>query len=409
MLSDERPDGSAHDRRNRRRAVKPGEAGGPGIEQADGVWRIRSLPTARKVLRARHQTTQAGFTAEHIPKGFLKHHPILISDGPLHDEQRSKVGRFFAPKVVEQRHLPGIEATADRLLEEAGTRFALDDLALWFSVEVTSRIVGLTQSPVKAMGRRLEAFFRQPPADLTKPDLGRTRVEWMKAAGLALGPLIRFHLADVRPAIRARRREPQDDVISHLIAEGYTDADILVECLTYGTAGMVTTREFITMATWHLLDNPPLRARYLEAGRTERHAILNEIIRLEPVVGHLYRRAQAPIEIDGGHTIAEGDLIDVCVRDTNTDTHVVGDEPLDLRPGRELPPGVDPSGLTFGDGAHRCPGQPLAITETDVLLTRLLAMEPELAQRPELGWDDLIEGYRLRGLHLTVPRSRRTA
>ncbi len=397
---------------NLRRAVKPGERDKPDIEHADGVWRIRSLATARTVLRARHQTTQAGFTAEHIPKGFLKHHPILISDGPLHDEQRSKVGRFFAPKVVDQRHLPGIEATADRLLAEAGEEFALDELALWFSVEVTSRIVGLTESPVKAMGRRLEAFFRQPPADLTKPDLGRTRIQWMQAAGRALGPLIRFHLADVRPAIRARRRAPQADVVSHLIAEGYTNADILVECLTYGTAGMVTTREFITMATWHLLENPPLAARYREAGRVERHAILNEIIRLEPVVGHLYRRAQAPIQLEGGLTIAEGDLIDVCVRDTNADTSVVGEAPLGLDPDRKLPPGVDPSGLAFGDGAHRCPGQPLAITETDVLLTRLLAMNPDIVREPELGWDDLIEGYRLRGLRLrttTTPATRRTS
>lgn len=393
-----------------RRAHNPRDTDGAAVSHEGGLWRIRSMRAAREVLRARHLTTQAGFTAEHIPKGFLRHHPILISDGPLHDEQRTKVGRFFAPKVVREQHVPHIEATADRLLQEAAARdsFALDELALWFSVEVTSRIVGLTHSPVPAMSRRLEAFFRQPPLDMGRPGLGRTPLQWMQAAGRALSPLLRFHLRDVLPAVRARRREPRGDIISHLLAEGYTAADVLVECVTYGTAGMVTTREFITMAAWHLLGDEALRQRYLVAGETERHAILNEIIRLEPVVGHLYRRVREGFTVSDGTHRAElepGDLVDVCVRHTNTDPAVTGEAPHQLRPGRDLPRGVDPSVLTFGDGAHRCPGQPLAITETDVLLTRLLRMSPELLQEPELGWDDLIEGYRLRGLRLrTSPK-----
>ena len=49
-------------------------------------------------------------------------------------------------------------------------------------------------------------------------------------------------------AVRSRRRNPRRDIISHLLEQGYNQADILVECVTYGTAGMVTTREFITMA-----------------------------------------------------------------------------------------------------------------------------------------------------------------
>ncbi len=110
---------------------------------------------ARQVLRARDLTTQAGFTAEAIPKGYLKHHPILISDGPLHDEQRSKVGRFFAPAVVAERYTAHMESCADALLDEAaaGGTFALDELALHYSVEVTADVVGLTNSPCGAWPR----------------------------------------------------------------------------------------------------------------------------------------------------------------------------------------------------------------------------------------------------------------
>lgn len=385
-----------------RRAVHP-EAGGPRIEQAEGIWRIRSMEAARQVLRARHATTQAGFTAEAIPKGRLKHHPILVSDGPLHDEQRSKVARFFAPSVVTRNYLEPMERCADRLLAAATTPVILDQLALHYSVEVTAGIVGLTESPVPAMSKRLVSFFRQPSFDLTKPGLGRSNRQWAQAALNALVPIGRFYWRDVRPAIRRRRAAPANDIISHLIAEGYTTTDILIECVTFGTAGMVTTREFITMAVWHLLDNPRLLARYQAASTDERHLILNEIIRLEPVVGHLYRRIQKPIRVgDGAATfeLVPGDLVDICVRDTNTDEHTVGEGPHRLCPGRTLPPQVDESGLSFGDGAHRCPGQPLAIQQTDVLLTRLLAREPRIIGRPTVSWDRLIEGYQLRGLTL---------
>jgi cytochrome P450 len=64
---------------------------------------------------------------------------------------------------------------------------------------------------------------------------------------------------------------------------------------------------------------------------------------------------------------------------------------------------VDAAALTFGDGAHRCPGQPLALLEADALLTRLLALNPRIVSEPELGWDDLIAGYTLRGFRLALP------
>ena len=194
-------------------------------------------------------------------------------------------------------------------------------------------------------------------------------------------------------------------MISHLIAEGYTDADILVECVTYGTAGMVTTREFIAMALWHLLTDADLRAAYRDGDAEARIAVLEELIRLEPVVGHLYRRIQEPLAVTDGERrwqLEPGDLVDVRVRQTNVDPAAIGPDPASLCPARPLARGVHAAGLSFGDGAHRCPGQALALRETEVLLTRLLPLDPTILSEPRIEWDDLVAGYCLRDFRVRL-------
>lgn len=391
-----------------RKALKPGEStGGPPMNRRHTLWHIRSLAPAKQVLLARDATIQAGFTAEYIPRKVFRHHPILISDGPQHDEQRREVARFFAPKVVSARYSQLMQTVVDRIIAKAEkTRMiSVDQVALYYTVEVTASIVGLTESKVPALARRLEKFFRQPPLDRSKPRQGRTNRQWMQAAYKALGPLVGFYFLDVLPAVRSRKKQPRKDVISHLLERGYNLADILVECVTYGTAGMITTREFISMACWHLMENPQLRQRYLQAEEKQRLEILAEIIRLEPPVGHLYRRVTQDIDIaeDGiTHQLRAGSLVDLDIRQTNTDERFFGQQPGQLCPERDREPGAQDVGLSFGFGAHACPGQPLALRETDALLYKLLSKNVSLIASPSIDWDDLIEGYKIRGLQLQL-------
>ena len=71
-------------------------------------------------------------------------------------------------------------------------------------------------------------------------------------------------------------------------------------------------------------------------------------------------------------------------------------------PGRDLPKGVGAVGMTSGDGAHACPGQHLALMEAGALILEILRRRPEIIAEPVLSWDDLIEGYKLRGLMLRL-------
>jgi hypothetical protein len=58
--------------------------------------------------------------------------------------------------------------------------------------------------------------------------------------------------------------------------------------------------------------------------------------------------------------------------------------------------------LSFGDGAHRCPGAFIAIAESDAFLVRLLRLPLRVIGSPRIGWNDLIEGYEVRGLTVEV-------
>ncbi len=320
--------------------------------------------------------------------------PVLFQEGKTHHEQRTKTARFFTPKVTDENYRAFMNAYADDLIAELSARGRADvsELSMRLAVQVAARVVGLTDSRAPGMAGRIDAFFQQRQ---TRSRAGRLLQEVLGQWRTA-----KFFFLDVQSAVRVRRRNPREDLITHLIEEGYSGSEILTECVTFAAAGMVTTREFIGAAAWHLLEHPELKTRYLNAEQAERYALLHELLRLEPVVGHILRRAQQDIEVESGAqhvTIPAGDLIDVHVYGVNADETAVGGAPFTLCPERERAAGVQPYAMSFGDGHHRCPGTFIAVQETDIFLTRLLKLEGLTLERaPELSWNDVVRGYELR-------------
>ncbi|MFE7930505.1 cytochrome P450 [Streptomyces sp. NPDC057456] len=385
----------------------PGRPGCPVHRGADGTWEVRGYEAAREVLRAT-DTVQAGLgveTVEKLPARVRR--PVLYQDGPGHREQRRQTARFFTPRHVDEHYRELMTRVAEEqtaVLRAAGTA-QLSDLSFTMAIEVVRDILGLTHSR-PGLKSRLERFF---PEEFGQPGFTSPRgLYWLLRQN---ANWLRIHLADVRPAIRAHRKREgeRDDLISHLLAEGCSGAEILGECLTYAAAGMVTTREFICVAAWHLFDDPELLGRYRAAEEPERLELLREILRLEPVVGRLSRRATAPMRV-GEASIGPGELLTVFVDEANADPDAVGRDPDLLRPGRSWNPGPGPgpAGLAFGDGAHRCPGAAVAVLEADVLLSRLFALDGlRMSGRPRVSFKDEIGGYEIRELTVTVPRSAR--
>lgn len=388
----------------------------PGVECVDGVWQLRSYAAVRGVLRDGESVRQGASTDN--PLVTRVRPAVIFQDGEAHREQRAAIARFFAPKTVDRSYQVFIDELTARLLGRLRRDEGADisALSMELSVEVAARVVGLTDSRRRGMDRRIEALLAGGNVFADAGRGVRARVGRLLGAGRGLAHMADFLLTDVRPAVRRRRADPQPDVISHLVGKGYNQLDILVECLTYATAGMVTTREFISVATWHLLQDDALRRRYLDAEQAERRQVLHEILRLEPVASTLWRRAERELTImdgdgdgDGEWRIPAGALMVLDLRRANADAQAVGAQPLSLRTGRPLAAGVRPEAMSFGDGAHRCPGAFLAIHESDLFLRQLLALPLRLVGEPRLEFNPMLASYEIRDLRveLAEPRHRK--
>ena len=305
-----------------------GTEAGPALERVEGagepVWVVRSFELARRVLREPDATRQAGFGADRVFRARSMRPPILYLEGDQHRLQRRAAARFFAPVVIES-YRPMMEGLADQLGGRLRAERAIDltRLAMWMAVQVAARVIGLTDSSVTGMSRRLGAFFASNPLAVGRGPAARVR------GVLGGARTAHFYAADVKPAIRARRRHAREDIISQLIELGFTDVEILTECITYAAAGMATTRELMSAAAWHLIDDPALLGSYRSGDVIERRRLLEELLRVEPVVGSLRRRTTRAYAIDGpdGPTeIAAGALVDLRLRVVNADPAVAGEE-----------------------------------------------------------------------------------
>jgi len=356
-----------------------------------GVELIRDFGFAREILR-NASVKQDGAGAEHVDFGNPETVPVFYLDGESHHKRRAAIVKFFMPKAIQSRYLAIMEGTTDKLLKDmqAKGRAKLDDISFELAVAVASEIVGLTESDLHKMSRRISIFLRSSFSH----DKGfRRKLNIVNAAIYGT----QFFLLDVMPAIRARRKQRREDLISQTLDKGYGKKQIMIECMTYATAGMVTTREFIVMAAWHLFDRPELRAQFVAADEDGQLAILMEILRLEPIAAMIYRRTDEDIDTSLRGKVCARSKFAIDLRSVNSDEAVVGPNPFVLDAERAKKLNQNGTFMSFGDGSHRCPGWQVALKESRVFLDRLLRVPGiRLERAPDMLWNAPLMSYELR-------------
>jgi len=165
---------------------------------------------------------------------------------------------------------------------------------------------------------------------------------------------------------------------------------------------MQTTREFISMAAWHLLEKPDLREAFMAADYDGKMAILEEILRVDPIVSTLYRRAPEDLPENAREEFSPGARYGVSIRHANHDPALVGECPYAIDLARKAKLGDQAPMMSFGNGMHRCPGSPLALNETLFLMERLLQVPGvKLASEPKMVWGPNVSTFEISNVLVT--------
>ncbi len=366
-----------------------------------GAHLVNKAEVARKILRSKN-ALQAGAGAEFIKYENPEHAPVFFLEGDDHFRKRQKTQRFLSPKAVTEQHYRIMERLSDELLADFRTRgrAKLEEISFQLAIEVVGEILGLTNSDQAGRARRIQRVLY---ASIAKNRSGLAGMLLNLRRAIHTGI---FFLMDVRPAIAARKKAPKEDAISFYLEEGYSKTAIVIECLTYGTAGMLTTREFIIMVAWYLFEDAALRQRFLDGDMRDQLAILMEILRLEPVAAMIYRRVNEEVEGMEPSPLPAGELYGIDIRGTNIDEAMVGECPFAVDPDRAKRQKDIGRYLSFSDGIHSCPGWQVALHETRVFLQKLFEVPGlKLEREPDIGWNDQLKSYELRNAIISCDRT----
>jgi cytochrome P450 len=183
--------------------------------------------------------------------------------------------------------------------------------------------------------------------------------------------------------IAAHRADPEahDDILALLISardadsEPLSDENLLDQIITLLLAGHETTTTGLAWAFERLTRHPEVLQRLqneLQDGRDEYlDAVVNETLRVRPVIDGVWRKLTAPALV-AGHRLPTGTLVFPAIALVQTANDAFPD-PEEFRPERFLDGSPAPyTFIPFGGGTRRCIGAAFAVMEMKIVLSTVL-------------------------------------
>ena len=377
----------------------PAAAAGPGAQPHEGNWVFLADPgLVKQVFTADPASVRAGPTNRFL-EGVIGPGSILVSDEPEHmRKRRVLLPPFHGERVEAYRELIG-SVTREEIAHWPTDR----PLPLWprmqaITLEVIVRAVfGVNDERRR---HRLQALLRDMLNSETSPRKVIVRTVLAGRRG-GLPDRAASRLAPVDEAIydeiRRRRRDGvdgRDDILSLLLQARYEDGTELDdrrlrdELITLLIAGHESTATELAWAFERLLRHPDklerLRAEAEGGGDEYAEAVVQETLRLRPVLPVVLRELGEPMDL-GGHHLPAGTWVAPCGYLIHRREDIYP-EPLSFHPERFL--GCKPgtySWMPFGGGVRRCVGAAFAQLEIkEVLQTVAMELDLEpLRSRPE--------------------------
>ena len=297
---------------------------------------------------------------------------MLGADPPEHTRLRGLVSKAFTPRSVEAMR-PRIQEIVDELLDAAHddeTFDLIEQLAYPLPVIVIAELLGVPAEHRADFKRWSDDLVATLGGPTVTPDI----IEQSRISGLEMAEYFRGVIAE-------RRKQPEDDLLSRMIAaeergEVLSEDELLATCMLLLAAGNETTTNLIGNGMLALLRNPD-QLQKLQDDPSLIEPAVEEMLRFDGPVQATARVASERVEV-GGRTVEPGQILFVLLGAANRDPAVFP-EPDTLDITRE-----DNRHLAFGHGLHFCLGAPLARIEAQIAFRTLLERKPN----PRLATDE---------------------
>jgi len=306
----------------------------------------------------------------------------LVNDPPEHTPFRQLFNRAFTPRVVA-RLSGAIRSLGERLIDDMLPAGQAELHAAYASPLPTTVIANLLGIPAsdherfRQMSDALTATYNEPdPAASAEPraafDRYFQRVLEARRQRLAEAGIREPGLKDLGHTL-------PDDLISRFVVSEVdgrrlADRELQWQLLLLLLGGNETGTALITNLLWRLLEVPE-RWEAVKREPSLRDAAVEESLRFDAPVLGLFRTAARDLELHGV-AIPEKSKVMLLFASANRDPSVF-ENPDEFRLDRD-PDLTRRRSLTFGFGAHYCPGAALARLEARLTLDLMVERMPNL-------------------------------
>jgi cytochrome P450 len=287
---------------------------------------------------------------------------FLGMDPPRQTRLRSLVSKGFTPRRVNEL-VPQIQRLTDLYLADCLDQGSFDwiaDFAGKLPMDVISEMMGVPEEDRAEIRRRADTVVHREEGVYDVPLAGMEASLW----------LVGYY----EEMVAARRRTPQDDLTSALIAadaagDRLTDEEIIAFLFLMVVAGNETTTKLLGHAVFHLTRHPEQRDTVF-AGPDEELVVpwIEETLRFDTSSQMLARYLLEDVELHG-KVAPQGSKLLLCLGSANRDEQVFNrPDEYDIFRGREELARL----LSFGGGRHFCLGANLARLEARIALAALV-------------------------------------
>lgn len=298
---------------------------------------------------------------------------LLTLEPPVHTRLRKLVNRAFVSRHVEQLR-PRIERLANELIdgfEADGGIELLKGFAAPVPAVVIAEMIGLPADMAMQLvswSNRMVAMYMYGVTHETELDANQAAVEFTDY---------------VRSEIAERRRQPREDLLSHMLTsevdgEKLTEEEVISTTILLLNAGHEATVHTTGNGVKAILESG-LDTASLFATPDQTEATVEECLRFDAPLHMFTRYALQDVTLENGSSFKQGETIGLMLGAANRDPSRFAEA------NRFDPFRTDGANVSFGAGIHFCIGAPLARIEMQVAMKVLFDRLPglRLAEPPE--------------------------